>query len=150
MWLPSTKLRSVSISFYKNTTVILLLLNIKYWLIILYFSIHLLIYRHPSSFYKDILAQSLVSTYPVLASSTPDIPQALWFHANARGKHRHSGRLHYHMEYIARKSDERKIRRMKMSTQPNIITDPLALPHTPVDNIEQMVRYLTENYSTRF
>ncbi|XP_058817741.1 uncharacterized protein LOC131681054 [Topomyia yanbarensis] len=38
----------------------------------------------PSAFHKNLLAQSLVNTYPQLASSTPDVPQALWFHPNGR------------------------------------------------------------------
>ncbi|KXJ71670.1 hypothetical protein RP20_CCG019960 [Aedes albopictus] len=67
----------------------------------------------PSAFHKNLLAQSLVRSYPALKSSNPDVPQALWFHPNARGKNHHSGRLHYHMEYLARKSGVRIVNRSK-------------------------------------
>ena len=69
--------------------------------------------RRPSAFHKNLLAQSLVRSYPALKSSNPDVPQALWFHPNARGKNHHSGRLHYHMEYLARKSGIRIVNRSK-------------------------------------
>ncbi|XP_065082745.1 uncharacterized protein LOC135705098 [Ochlerotatus camptorhynchus] len=71
----------------------------------------------PSAYHKNLLAQSLVHTYPALSSSTPDVPQALWFHPNGRGKHRHSGRLHYHMEYLARTSGDRVINRRKLQAE---------------------------------
>ncbi|XP_055542750.1 uncharacterized protein LOC129728338 [Wyeomyia smithii] len=77
-------------------------------------------------------------SYPTLASSSSDVPQALWFHANARGRHKHSGRLHYHMEYLARKSGERKVRRVILETQSDTITDPLASTQTIIENIEEM------------
>ncbi|XP_065085959.1 uncharacterized protein LOC135707977 [Ochlerotatus camptorhynchus] len=67
----------------------------------------------PSAFHKNLLAISLVDSYSILRSSTPDIPQALWFYPHARGKHRHTGRLHYHLEYLVRKSTDRKIIRSK-------------------------------------
>nr|XP_029721951.1 uncharacterized protein LOC115263165 [Aedes albopictus] len=71
----------------------------------------------PSAYHKNILAQSLVKSYPAMSSSTPDVPQSLWFHPNGRGKHRHCGRLHYHMEYLARSSGERVINRTKLQPE---------------------------------
>nr|XP_029728108.1 uncharacterized protein LOC115266270 [Aedes albopictus] len=71
----------------------------------------------PSAFHKNLLAQSLVRSYPALMSSNPDVPQALWFHPNARGKNHHSGRLHYHMEYLARKSGVRIVHRGTRQTE---------------------------------
>ncbi|XP_062535178.1 uncharacterized protein LOC134204375 [Armigeres subalbatus] len=61
-------------------------------------------FSRPSAFQKNLIALSLVETYPILRSSNNDVPQALWFHQHARGLHRHSGRLHYHLEYLIRKS----------------------------------------------
>ncbi|XP_065072696.1 uncharacterized protein LOC135697046 [Ochlerotatus camptorhynchus] len=58
----------------------------------------------PSNFYKNQISTSLVRTYSNLATKTGDVPQALWFHPHARGTNRHAGRIHYHMEYLARKS----------------------------------------------
>ncbi|XP_062534937.1 uncharacterized protein LOC134204120 [Armigeres subalbatus] len=71
----------------------------------------------PSAYHKNLLAKSLVHTYPALSSTTLDVPQALWFHPNGRGKHRHSGRLHYHMEYLARTSGNRIINRRKLQVE---------------------------------
>lgn len=65
----------------------------------------------PSPFYKNLLAISLVNEYTTVRSTTSEVRQALWFHPNARGRNKHSGRIHYHMEYLARKSEERVKRR---------------------------------------
>lgn len=81
------------------------------------YHITVLINRRPSAYHKNILAQSLVKSYPAMSSSTPDVPQSLWFHPNGRGKHRHCGRLHYHMEYLARSSGERVINRTKLQPE---------------------------------
>ncbi|XP_058820942.1 uncharacterized protein LOC131683138 isoform X2 [Topomyia yanbarensis] len=90
----------------------------------------------PSAFYKNLLAQSLVNTYPQLTSSTPDVPQALWFHPNGRGQHRHSGRLHYHMEYLAQVSGVRIVNRQKMQiTQGKVISS----EGSSTENTEQPV-----------
>ncbi|XP_062535172.1 uncharacterized protein LOC134204360 [Armigeres subalbatus] len=95
----------------------------------------------PSAFHKNIMAVSLVDTYPILRSTTPDVPQALWFYPNARGQHRHSGRLHYHLEYLVRKSTDRKILRVKRVATP---TDPLGEGSLQAFayNIEQMIEEL--------
>ncbi|XP_058827327.1 uncharacterized protein LOC131687270 [Topomyia yanbarensis] len=77
----------------------------------------------PSSFYKNMTALSLVESYPQLRSSTPDIPQALWFHAHARGKNRHTGRIHYHLEYLVRKSNDRIIQRTKNGLEQSATTE---------------------------
>ncbi|XP_062550353.1 uncharacterized protein LOC134215118 [Armigeres subalbatus] len=71
----------------------------------------------PSAYHKNLLAKSLAHTYPALSSTTLDVPQALWFHPNGRGEHRHSGRLHYHMEYLARTSGNRIINRRKLQVE---------------------------------
>lgn len=50
-------------------------------------------------------------------ASLNDIPlQALWFHAHARGTNRHAGRIHYRMEYLARQSGERVIKRRRIES----------------------------------
>ncbi|XP_058452285.1 uncharacterized protein LOC131430963 isoform X2 [Malaya genurostris] len=92
----------------------------------------------PSSYHKNMLAMSLVKSYPVLASSNDSVPQALWFHPHARGLNKHSGRLHYHMEYLVRKSNERLIhRKKKVSTSENV--DLTCMINTASeDQIEQM------------
>ncbi|XP_062554662.1 uncharacterized protein LOC134219811 [Armigeres subalbatus] len=58
-----------------------------------------------------MLARSLVTTYPILASTVSEVPHALWFHKNARGDGRHAGKIHYRMELLAKKSDNRVIHR---------------------------------------
>nr|XP_019528629.1 uncharacterized protein LOC109400596 [Aedes albopictus] len=88
----------------------------------------------PSNFYKNEIALSLVRTYPSLASNNPGVPQALWFHPNARGTNRHAGRLFYHMEYIARKSDERVVKRRRLDEPSN--TD--AAPGVSSENSENV------------
>ncbi|XP_062551888.1 uncharacterized protein LOC134217124 [Armigeres subalbatus] len=67
--------------------------------------------ERPSTFHKDMIARSLVKTYPVLASKASEVPHALWFHKNGRGEGRHAGKIHYRMEYYAKKSDKRVISR---------------------------------------
>ncbi|XP_058817210.1 uncharacterized protein LOC131680435 isoform X2 [Topomyia yanbarensis] len=93
----------------------------------------------PPTFYKNLLAQLLVKRYPVLASATCDVPQALWFHPNARGKNRHSGRLHYHMEYLARKSGERVIPRNKLQRVSQLDTLPDVSPIIPANDMDQLI-----------
>lgn len=89
-------------------------------------------YRRPSAFQKNVVALSLVQTYPILRSSNENVPQALWFHQHARGQHRHSGRLHYHLEYLVRKSSDRKIVRNKQAIEDKLA----AQPCDPLDNDE--------------
>ncbi|XP_058817107.1 uncharacterized protein LOC131680409 [Topomyia yanbarensis] len=60
-----------------------------------------------STFHKNMLAKSLVTTYPKLASRVSNTPQALWFLINGRGEGRHAGKIHYHMEYLAKKQTSR-------------------------------------------
>ncbi|XP_062534812.1 uncharacterized protein LOC134203994 isoform X2 [Armigeres subalbatus] len=71
----------------------------------------------PSTFYKEMLARSLVNTYPVLASTVSDIPHALWFHKNGRGEGRHAGKIHYRMENLAKQSDSRVFFRQRETDQ---------------------------------
>ncbi|XP_065090547.1 uncharacterized protein LOC135711600 [Ochlerotatus camptorhynchus] len=73
--------------------------------------------ERPSTFYKEMLARSLVKTYPVLASTASDIPHALWFYKNGRGSGRHSGKIHYRMEFLAKKSDKRVFHRLSDDCQ---------------------------------
>ncbi|XP_055548227.1 uncharacterized protein LOC129731889 [Wyeomyia smithii] len=75
----------------------------------------------PSNYYKNQIALSLVKSYPILAAVGSDVPQALWFHAHARGINRHAGRIYYRMEYLARKSADRisKRRRIEELSPPN-------------------------------
>ncbi|XP_065078792.1 uncharacterized protein LOC135701788 [Ochlerotatus camptorhynchus] len=58
---------------------------------------------HPNMHYKDIIARSLVSKYNVLKSSSTAIPHALWFYPHGRGQGKHSGKIHYHIEYMVKK-----------------------------------------------
>lgn len=94
--------------------------------------------RHPTSYHKNLLAVSLVTSYPALASTTRDVPQALWFHPHGRGKHRHAGRIHYHMEYLSRKSDKRLINRPKAVQ--NLVEMPTEALD-PEENIDDLVSY---------
>lgn len=64
-----------------------------------------------STFYKNIVAKSLVKSYPILASTVSDVPHALWFYKNGRGDGKHAGKLHYHMEYLAKRADGRVFHR---------------------------------------
>ncbi|XP_062550611.1 uncharacterized protein LOC134215430 isoform X2 [Armigeres subalbatus] len=96
----------------------------------------------PSAFQKNLIALSLVETYPILRSSNNDVPQALWFHQHARGLHRHSGRLHYHLEYLIRKSADRKIIRTPTAAVP-IKADPdlcgSVNSDDPVEDMEELI-----------
>ncbi|XP_055550930.1 uncharacterized protein LOC129733254 isoform X2 [Wyeomyia smithii] len=74
----------------------------------------------PSNFYKNQIALSLVRSYPISAAKGSDVPQALWFHAHARGVNRHAGRIHYRMEYLARKSEQRVVKRRRINETPAI------------------------------
>ncbi|XP_065088056.1 uncharacterized protein LOC135709595 [Ochlerotatus camptorhynchus] len=64
-----------------------------------------------TTFHKNLLAKSLVQSYPMLASKVSDIPQALWFYVDGRGPGRHAGKIHYHLEYLAKQSGQRVINR---------------------------------------
>ncbi|XP_065083261.1 uncharacterized protein LOC135705442 [Ochlerotatus camptorhynchus] len=64
-----------------------------------------------STFYKNIVAKSLVQSYPILASSVSDVPHALWFYINGRGDGKHAGKIHYHLEYLAKRAEARVFRR---------------------------------------
>ncbi|XP_062559100.1 uncharacterized protein LOC134223889 [Armigeres subalbatus] len=67
---------------------------------------------HPSAHHKNIVAKSLVNKYDVLRSNSAEVPQALWFYPHGRGHGRHSGKLHFHIEYLVKKF-EKQIRRTK-------------------------------------
>ncbi|XP_065085883.1 uncharacterized protein LOC135707901 [Ochlerotatus camptorhynchus] len=67
---------------------------------------------HPSAHHKNVVALSLVNKYDVLKSNSAAMPQALWFYPHGRGHGRHSGKLHYHIEYMVKKF-EKQIRRTK-------------------------------------
>ncbi|XP_062551493.1 uncharacterized protein LOC134216658 [Armigeres subalbatus] len=104
---------------------------------------------HPSTFHKNLLAVSLVNTYPVLGSTNRDVPQALWFYPHGRGKYRHAGRIHYHMEYMSRKSDKRMVNRPRSIEQlaqlPVEVTD-------SDDNIEELIlelKFISPNSNTK-
>lgn len=86
-----------------------------------------------------------METYPILRSSNANVPQALWFHQHARGPHRHSGRLHYHLEYLIRKSTDRKIVRSKQVTEGTSKTEPQELLDydEPEENVEELVRHFS-------
>lgn len=79
-----------------------------------------------------------------MQSSNPDVPQALWFHQHARGPHRHSGRLHYHLEYLIRKSTDRKIIRSKPISNDAPKTEPhdTAEENEAVEDMEELVIFL--------
>ncbi|XP_055532980.1 uncharacterized protein LOC129723058 isoform X1 [Wyeomyia smithii] len=65
----------------------------------------------PETFYKEMLARSLVKTYPILASTASVVPHALWFYENGRGVGAHGGKIQYRMEYLAKKSQRRLFHR---------------------------------------
>ncbi|XP_062541854.1 uncharacterized protein LOC134209844 [Armigeres subalbatus] len=77
---------------------------------------------HPSNFYKNQIALSLVRSYPALAADSSDTPQALWFHPHARGTNRHAGRIHYRMEYLSRTNKDR-VTRPRMLAQQEAVHD---------------------------
>ncbi|XP_062709201.1 uncharacterized protein LOC109407266 [Aedes albopictus] len=58
---------------------------------------------------KDIVARSLTKKYSMLRSINAEIPQALWFYPNGRGPGKHSGKIHYHIEYMVKK-DRKQVR----------------------------------------
>ncbi|XP_062533549.1 uncharacterized protein LOC134202559 [Armigeres subalbatus] len=93
----------------------------------------------PSNFYKNQISLSLVRTYPSLASKNEDVPQALWFHPHARGTNKHAGRIFYHMEYLARKSDERIVKRRRIEDPANQDVAPSTSENTEMDNIRELV-----------
>lgn len=98
----------------------------------------------PSAFHKNLTALSLVNCYPSLRAVTLDTPQALWFHPHARGKHRHAGRLHYHLEYLVRKSSDRVIKKSKPVLFDTQATAAMKVDEVDVDaeNIEDMINEL--------
>ncbi|XP_065079427.1 uncharacterized protein LOC135702327 [Ochlerotatus camptorhynchus] len=110
--------------------------------------------ERPSTFYKEMLARSLVKTYPLYVhyhfsfltyfsywmldhiyffssncvskiSAVNErkrafvfvLLQALWFYKNGRGSGRHSGKIHYRMEFLAKKSDKRVFHRLSDDCQ---------------------------------
>ncbi|XP_065092129.1 uncharacterized protein LOC135712957 [Ochlerotatus camptorhynchus] len=107
----------------------------------------------PNRFYKDQIAISLVKSYPILAAKDAKVPQALWFHAHARGPNRHAGRIHYRMEYLARTSGERVIKRRRteeQQTEPQAIvgSDATRTEDGPPSNIEELIlelQYIVPN-----
>ncbi|XP_062538721.1 uncharacterized protein LOC134206996 [Armigeres subalbatus] len=60
---------------------------------------------HPNAHYKDVIAKSLVRRYEMLSTSAA-CPQALWFYPNGRGPGKHSGKIHYHIEYMVKKDKQ--------------------------------------------
>nr|XP_029715639.1 uncharacterized protein LOC109397381 isoform X1 [Aedes albopictus] len=99
--------------------------------------------ERPSTFHKEMIAKSLVKTYPILGSAASDVPHALWFHKNGRGEGRHAGKIHYRMEYFAKKSDNRVIRRRQnpQQSQPDAEPDQ-AEPLETVEDFECLVNEL--------
>lgn len=71
--------------------------------------------------------------------------QALWFHPHARGTNKHAGRIFYHMEYLARKSDERIVKRRRIEDPANQDVAPSTSENTEMDNIRELV-YLQQKY----
>ncbi|XP_053698336.1 uncharacterized protein LOC128745320 [Sabethes cyaneus] len=60
-----------------------------------------------STTHKDLLAKSLVETYPSLSSAASDNAQSLWFHKHGRGIGKHAGKLHYRLEFLSKKAEKR-------------------------------------------
>lgn len=70
--------------------------------------------------------------------------QALWFHAHARGPNRHAGRIHYRMEYLARISGERVLKRRRIEgpetgTQDTVGVDVAQPENDPPLNLDELV-----------
>ncbi|XP_055537684.1 uncharacterized protein LOC129725654 isoform X2 [Wyeomyia smithii] len=108
----------------------------------------------PSNFHKNQMAISLVQSYPSLAATTKEVPQALWFHAHARGLNRHAGRIYYRMEYLARKSEERVIKRRRLQVIPVNINHSVDLPTDDLSVTESQellleLKYICPNQQTR-
>ncbi|XP_029707906.2 uncharacterized protein LOC115254508 [Aedes albopictus] len=93
-----------------------------------------------STFYKDLVAKSLVKSYPILASTVSDVPHALWFYLNGRGDGKHAGKIHYHMEYLAKQADTRVFRRKP--TKVNADRDDLPSTEPPEIDLYSMVEEL--------
>ncbi|KXJ68262.1 hypothetical protein RP20_CCG004689 [Aedes albopictus] len=85
-----------------------------------------------------------------------NLEKALWFHAHARGLNRHAGRIHYRMEYLARISGERVIKRRRIgepetdrlaSTQANgeDIVDPENEPPLNLDEMVLELQFIVPN-----
>lgn len=68
----------------------------------------------------------------------------MWFHAHARGINRHAGRLHYRMEYLARKSDNRVQKRSRVDVASenamNDNPDQIIKENDDEDNIDENVK----------
>ncbi|XP_055525351.1 uncharacterized protein LOC129718526 isoform X1 [Wyeomyia smithii] len=77
---------------------------------------------HPSTHYKNIIAVSLVNKYDMLKSEFAEVPQAVWFYPHGRGYGKHSGKLHYRIEYMVKKH-EKQIRQNKVIPNVNINFD---------------------------
>ncbi|XP_055526615.1 uncharacterized protein LOC129719171 [Wyeomyia smithii] len=67
--------------------------------------------ERPSTDHKEMIAKSLVKTYPILGSTVSEQPYALWFHRHGRGSGRHAGKIHYRMERLAKLSSTRVFHR---------------------------------------
>ncbi|XP_062550816.1 uncharacterized protein LOC134215705 isoform X1 [Armigeres subalbatus] len=102
---------------------------------------------HPSVHHKNIVATSLVNKYKILKSESADIPQALWFYPNGRGYGRHSGKLHYHIEYLVKKH-EKQIHRKNLCVDetvnsiPSTSSTPENFPGTTDNNLTETINKL--------
>ncbi|XP_065072578.1 uncharacterized protein LOC135696960 [Ochlerotatus camptorhynchus] len=99
----------------------------------------------PCNFYKNQIAVSLVQSYPITAAESTETPQALWFHPHARGTNRHAGRIHYRMEYLSRKSEERVTKRRRIADQGEDVQ--LISPAAPedIDKAESELKFIIPN-----
>ncbi|XP_062550817.1 uncharacterized protein LOC134215705 isoform X2 [Armigeres subalbatus] len=105
---------------------------------------------HPSVHHKNIVATSLVNKYKILKSESADIPQALWFYPNGRGYGRHSGKLHYHIEYLVKKH-EKQIHRKNLCVDetvnsiPSTSSTPENFPGTTDNNLTETINLDFDN-----
>nr|XP_029723539.1 uncharacterized protein LOC109403469 isoform X2 [Aedes albopictus]XP_029723540.1 uncharacterized protein LOC109403469 isoform X2 [Aedes albopictus] len=105
----------------------------------------------PTNFHKNQLAVSLVKSYPILGASSTETPQALWFHAHARGTNRHAGRIHYRMEYLARQSGERVIKRRRIESSAPSENVPLVVEPCSADiqTLIEELKFIVPNQANR-
>ncbi|XP_062533987.1 uncharacterized protein LOC134203011 [Armigeres subalbatus] len=98
---------------------------------------------HPSAFYKNIIAKSLVRKYSILKSTTAQVEQALWFFPDGRGPGKHCGKLHYHIEYMVKKFKQ-QIRRSASQNNDENNTNEDPIDDTPDDetNLDEIVNKL--------
>ncbi|XP_062533415.1 uncharacterized protein LOC134202443 [Armigeres subalbatus] len=90
-----------------------------------------------------MLAKSLVQSYPVLASTVSIVPHALWFYLNGRGDGKHAGKIHYRMEYLAKRAEGRVFnRKVQISKEQPVKIEESSLSETDLFAMVEELKFI--------